>query len=189
MNSTLEDNKTIVSVLAGDIESYAILVRKYNRDVVRVVSSMLFSTHEMEDLVQKVFVDAYEKLDRFEAGRDFSKWIKGIARNTVRMHLRKNRTLEKHKSLYRDWSLCQLEGDENFELIDKKAKALETCFKEVSDNNKSIVELKYRNRWTLDKIAEKLGRSLEAVTKALSRTRAELRSCIRRRITENDQAR
>jgi len=186
MNSIEEDNKIIVGVLSGDIEAYSNLVRKYNRDVVRVVSSMLFSTHEMEDLVQKVFVDAYEKLDRFEAGRDFGKWIKGIARNTVRMHLRSNKTVEKHKSLYRDWSLSQLEGDENFEIIDQKAKALETCFQEVSENNKAIVEMKYRKLWTLDKIAEKLGRSLEAVTKALSRTRAELRTCIRRRITESE---
>ena len=186
MDNIEEDKRIIVGVLAGDIEAYSDLVRKYNRDVVRVVSSMLFSTHEMEDLVQKVFVNAYEKLDRFENGRDFGKWIKGIARNTVRMHLRSNRTVEKHKSLYREWSLSQLEADENFEMIDQKSKALENCFQEVSENNKAIVEIKYRKLWTLDKIAEKLGRSLEAVTKALSRTRAELRICIRRRITESE---
>ena len=185
MNSS-EDNKIIVNVLAGDIEEFSKLVRKYNREVVKVVSSMLFSYQEMEDLVQKVFVDAYDKLDRFEAGRDFGKWIKGIARNTVRMHLRTNKTVEKHKTLYREWAFSQLEGDDNFEVLDQKSKALATCYQEISESNKAIVEMKYRKLLTLDTIAEKLGRSREAVTKALSRTRAELRTCIRRRITENE---
>ena len=186
MENDSEDNRIIVNVLAGDIEEFSALVRKYNREVVKVVSSMLFSYQEMEDLVQKVFVDAYDKLDRFEANRDFGKWIKGIARNTVRMHLRSNKTLEKHKSLYREWAFTQLESDDNFEIFDKKSNALKNCFKEISDSNKAIVDLKYKKLLTLDAIAEKLGRSLEAVTKALSRTRAELRTCIRRRITESE---
>ncbi|MGQ9662057.1 MAG: sigma factor [Kiritimatiellia bacterium] len=52
-------------VLAGDIESYAEIVWRYQRNVMRVVAAMLFDRQESEDLIQKVFIRAYERLDQF----------------------------------------------------------------------------------------------------------------------------
>ena len=179
----MEDKDLIDKILKGDYEQYSNIVRKYNRDVLIVVSAMLFNYQEVEDLVQKVFIEAYDKLERFDSSKEMSKWLKGIARNTVKMHLRSRKTKEKHIQCYQEWATMQYEADEDFEILDSKSKALEKCYEKVSETNRSIMEMKYRNRLSIQAIADKLNRSLEGITKALSRTRAELRTCVRRSTT------
>lgn len=178
----MKDDQIINKVLNGDYELYSQLVTKYNLDVVKVVSAMLYSYQEIDDLVQKTFIEAYNKLDRFEAGRDFGKWTKGIARNMVKAHLRTNSRSDKHIRTYQEWSLSQFEGDDCLETLQKKYSALEQCFDKVSESNRSIMELKYRKRLSIQAIADQLNRSLDGITKALSRTRAELRTCVRRNL-------
>jgi RNA polymerase sigma-70 factor, ECF subfamily len=180
MTAYNDDQELVDAILRGDFEQYSQLVKKYNRDVVKVVSAMLFNYDEVDDLVQKVFIEAYDKLERFDTKRNFAKWLKGIARNSVRMHLRSDKTSEKHISIYRDWAVTQMEADENFELIDSKTKALESCYSKVSDTNRTIMEMKYRKHLSIQEISNSLNRTIEGITKALSRTRAELRICIKR---------
>ena len=182
----ITDKEIIQDVLSGEYEQYSLLIRKYNREVIKVVSAMLFAHQEMEDLVQKVFIDAYDKLDRFDLSRDFGKWVKGIARNTVRMHLRSKKTSDKHIKIYQDWAAAQHEADEDFEVLDSKSRALESCYEKVSESNRKIMDLKYRKSLSIQAIADRLGRSLEGITKALSRTRAELRTCIRRSMMDHE---
>lgn len=181
--SSMKDDQIIKKVLDGEYEFYSQLVSKYNIEVVKVVSAMLYSYQEIDDLVQKTFIEAYNKLDRYEFGRDFGKWIKGIARNMVRAHLRTNSRLDKHIRVYQEWSLSQLEADDCLDTLQKKYSALEKCFEKVSDSNRSIMELKYRKRLSIQAIAEQLNRSLDGITKALSRTRTELRTCVRRNLS------
>ncbi|MCM8533831.1 MAG: sigma-70 family RNA polymerase sigma factor [Lentisphaeraceae bacterium] len=178
----MEDDEIIKKVLNGEYETYSQLVTKYNLEVVKVVSAMLYSYQEIDDLVQKTFIEAYNKLDRFEAGRDFGKWAKGIARNMVKAHLRTSSRSDKHIRVYQEWSSSQLEGDDCLDTLQKKYSALEKCFDKVSDSNRSIMELKYRKRLSIQAIADELNRSLDGITKALSRTRAELRTCVRRNL-------
>ena len=99
-----DDASIIKRVLAGDIESFGLLIDRYQNDVVMIVSAMLFSRQESDDIIQNVFIEAFDKLDRFDTNREFSKWIKGITRNLVKMHLRKLAKQEKfivNKSLIR----------------------------------------------------------------------------------------
>ena len=41
-----------------------------------------------DDLAQEVFITALQKLDTFEAGRDFGAWLRGIARHKLHNHFR-----------------------------------------------------------------------------------------------------
>ena len=71
-------------VLAGDTETFAALVRRHEGEVWKVAAAMLGDRAATANLVQQTFVNAYERLEQYRPGHDFTRWLKGIARNLVR---------------------------------------------------------------------------------------------------------
>jgi RNA polymerase sigma-70 factor (ECF subfamily) len=173
---------TVRRVIAGDTDAYAEIVRLYQKDVTKVVAAMLFDRQESEDLVQDVFVKAFEHLDQFQRGRDMGLWLKGIARNTVRMHLRRRKTIHKHLQTYRAWLLRRFEESAPDAYQEDMHRALLECMDDLPEHSRRIMEMKYRQGMAIAGIGEAVGRSLDAVAKALSRIRETLRDCVRERI-------
>ncbi|MCX7590521.1 MAG: sigma-70 family RNA polymerase sigma factor [Kiritimatiellae bacterium] len=175
---------TVRRVLAGDTEAYAEIVRLYQRDVMRVVAAMLFDRQESEDLVQKVFIRAYEHLDQYQIGRDMAAWLKAIARNIVRSHLREKRSTHRHLQLYREWLDGCLEqepfGGQDY--IERRRRALAECLDRLPEGSRKLLSMRYHRTMSISGISEALGRSVDSITKALSRIRETLRDCIRERL-------
>lgn len=179
---TADYDLTIRRVLAGDTDCYADIVRAYQKDVTKVVAAMLFDRPESEDLVQQVFITAYERLDQFELGRDLGPWLKEIARNTVRMHVRRRKSHQRHVQLYRDWLAASYEDEEAFARQEAKLHAMRECLAGLPTNSRRLVELRYDRAMSMAGIGEMVGKSIDAVTKALSRIREGLRKCIAERM-------
>ena len=65
----------------GDMESFAELVKRYERPVVHFCQRMVRSREDAEDLAQETFVRVFRYLDRLTASAKFSTLLFGIARN------------------------------------------------------------------------------------------------------------
>lgn len=86
------DTETIRRVLAGDVESFRLLVREYQGPVTRLVRNLVPDAHACEDIAQDVFLTAYQKLDQFRPRRGrFGSWLLTIARNKCLNALAKKR--------------------------------------------------------------------------------------------------
>ncbi len=68
-------------VQAGKIESFGILVKRYQAKMLRYARRFLFNYHDIEDLVQEVFIKAYTNIQSFDASKKFSAWLYRIAHN------------------------------------------------------------------------------------------------------------
>jgi len=66
---------------AGDVEAFGELVKRYDRQVFRVVRSLTESPQEAEDVVQEAFVKAFCNIKTFEGRAAFSTWLIRIAVN------------------------------------------------------------------------------------------------------------
>ena len=79
----MDDADTIERVLAGDSAAYAVLVRKYHRDILGFIHRIVRDAHLAEDIGQEVFLDAYKSLARFDPkrGTPFGAWLCVLARN------------------------------------------------------------------------------------------------------------
>lgn len=172
---------TVRRVLAGDTDCYAEIVRTYQKDVTKIVAAMLFDRPESEDLVQQVFITAFERLDQFKRGRDLGPWLKQIARNTVRMHARRNKSRQRHLQLYREWLAASYEDDDAWQRQEDRLAAMQKCLAGLPERSRRLVELRYGQAMSMARIGELLDRSVDAVTKALSRIREGLRNCITER--------
>jgi RNA polymerase sigma-70 factor (ECF subfamily) len=65
----------------GEVEAFGELVKRYDRQVFRVVRHMTESPQEAEDVVQEAFVKAFCNITSFEGRASFSTWLIRIAVN------------------------------------------------------------------------------------------------------------
>jgi RNA polymerase sigma-70 factor (ECF subfamily) len=88
----MDEVQVITSVQRGNADSYADLVERYWVGLVIYCERLVGDRMEAEDIAQKSFIKAYEKLHTFnsEKGR-FSTWLYKIASNEAVDFLRKNR--------------------------------------------------------------------------------------------------
>jgi RNA polymerase sigma-70 factor (ECF subfamily) len=83
-----EADQVLVSrVQAGDQAAFNLLVLKYQRKVLRLVSRIVRDPSEVEDVVQEAFIKAYRALPQFRGESAFYTWLYRIAVNTAKNHL------------------------------------------------------------------------------------------------------
>lgn len=80
---TKRDSLLIKSILAGNKNSFAILMSFYKKRVYALGMSFFKNETDTEDFVQDVFLKAYTKLDTFEGKSLFSTWLLRIAYTTA----------------------------------------------------------------------------------------------------------
>lgn len=78
------DAKLVARVQAGDKAAFDLLVLKYQRKILRLLSRMLRDQSEIEDVMQEAFIKAYRALPQFRGDSAFYTWLYRIAINTAR---------------------------------------------------------------------------------------------------------
>ncbi len=87
--SVPEDSRIVGEVLNGDVNAYALLVKKYQRPIYNLMYRATGSKELSMDMTQETLVRAYEKLERFDPARSFFSWLYAIGMNLARDYLRK----------------------------------------------------------------------------------------------------
>ena len=86
---SLSDVTIIERVRNGDSAAFELIMRRYNQRMFRIVRSILDDDDEAADVVQEVFVRAYERLHQFEERALFSTWLTRLAINEAGARRRK----------------------------------------------------------------------------------------------------
>jgi RNA polymerase sigma factor (sigma-70 family) len=124
----------------------------------------------VQDLCQEVALAAWRKRGQFEAGRDFTAWIVGMARLAL---------LRQRRDLAPDIvdSLAQTVVAEA-ETLDRHRHLLAACREQLAPSARRLLALRLGENLPLAEVATRLGRSHGAVRTARCRIRDRLRSCI-----------
>jgi RNA polymerase sigma-70 factor (ECF subfamily) len=59
----------------GDHQAFAVLVRRYERKLIRVLMRLVREPEQARDLAQETFYRVYTRLDRFDTARRFGPWL------------------------------------------------------------------------------------------------------------------
>lgn len=86
----LTDEQIAERVKAGDKEIFGLFVERYEKKLLRYGKKFLARSEDIEDVVQDVFVKAYQHIQGFDSSLRFSPWIYRIAHNTFVNELRKS---------------------------------------------------------------------------------------------------
>jgi RNA polymerase sigma-70 factor (ECF subfamily) len=179
--------KIIKKIMEGDIDAFAEIIRMYQKDVWKVVAAMLRSRELTEELVQETFINAYTHLDQFETDKEFSPWLKAIARNVVREKLRKRSKQSERFSVYFTHLQTQIENEEKYaEHRSRLAEALLKCREKLSPFSRELLDMRYKHTVSFEKIALHIDRTLKATRQLLSRIRIKLKNCIERQLADHE---
>lgn len=78
------DAELVARVQRGDKRAFDLLVLKYQRKIMRLLSRMIREPAEIEDVAQEAFIKAYRALPQFRGDSAFYTWLYRIAINTAR---------------------------------------------------------------------------------------------------------
>jgi len=78
------DAELVARVQKGDKRAFDLLVLKYQRKIMRLLSRMIRDQGEIEDVAQEAFIKAYRALPQFRGESAFYTWLYRIAINTAR---------------------------------------------------------------------------------------------------------
>lgn len=81
------DQQLVDRVQRGDKKAFELLVAKYQRKLMRLVSRLVRDPAEAEDVVQEAFIKAYRALPQFRGDSAFYTWLYRIGINTAKNYL------------------------------------------------------------------------------------------------------
>lgn len=81
------DQLLVERAQVGDKKAFELLVIKYQRKLMRLVSRLVRDPAEAEDVVQEAFIKAYRALPDFRGDSAFYTWIYRIGINTAKNYL------------------------------------------------------------------------------------------------------
>jgi RNA polymerase sigma-70 factor (ECF subfamily) len=78
------DRILVERVQGGDKQAFGLLVTKYQRKLIRLLSRMIRDSAEVEDIAQETFIRAYRALPSFRNDSAFYTWLYRIGVNTAK---------------------------------------------------------------------------------------------------------
>jgi RNA polymerase sigma-70 factor (ECF subfamily) len=78
------DQILVERVQSGDRQAFGLLVTKYQRKLLRLVSRLVRDPAEAEDVAQEAFIKAYRALPNFRGESAFYTWLYRIGINTAK---------------------------------------------------------------------------------------------------------
>jgi RNA polymerase sigma factor (sigma-70 family) len=87
----LSDKVIVTNILNGDIQGFAVVVKNTEKLVTQIVRKMTTHEDDQKDLVQDIYLKAYQHLPSFQFKSKLSTWIANIAYNTTINYLQKKK--------------------------------------------------------------------------------------------------
>ena len=175
-----EENAIISSILAGDVDAFAVLVKRYQKPIFNLMLRITSCEEDAFDLTQATFIRAYEKLDRFKPSGRFFPWLYTIGMNLGRDFLRKRKTVgTKAEELYESQKSLSIESDQGESLINRlDAELVKEAIKELSLDYREAIILRFHEGMSMSEVALALGISVSGAKMRVHRGLLKLRTLL-----------
>lgn len=158
--------------------AFEALVREHHRGLLAFARSLVADAGEAEDLVQEAFVVAWRKLDRFESGRDFGSWLRGILRFEYRRWARKRRDVPVDDEVLDLIDELHAGIEENLDDRNAVFELVRQCVAALPESLRETVKQVYATGLSCPEIAEAQGASETSIRKRLQRGREKVAACL-----------
>jgi RNA polymerase sigma-70 factor, ECF subfamily len=180
------ERELIQAVLRGETASFEPLVEKYSPRVFATARRYARRESEVEDIVQEVWLKAFQKLGSFRGEAPFEHWLMRLTVRTCYDFLRAHQ--RNRESSFSELSEAESDWLERFgqqpEATEENAVAAQALvarvFEQLSPSARLIINLLEIEDRTVKEISELTGWSIPLVKVRAFRARAEMRKVLRK---------
>ena len=176
--------RSVRAVKAGQRSSYRHVVEIMLPIVRAFVAARSLPGMDVDDIVQRVFVEAYKSIGEYRAGTDFRAWLITIARYQAMMEATRLRRQADYHSRFVPMAIArQMErrlADDDAE--DQRLPYLRECLGQVKASSRELIRHRYEKDLSMKEIAAAVKRTAGAVRKELCLIRKQLHECIEQKL-------
>lgn len=158
------------------------LLTHHDRALSLYVYSLVSPSVDADDVLQQTKMTLWRCFDQFETGTNFLAW----ARKTAFHQILTYRRQKKREHLPLSEETLEAISHEVAHLADHsedRKEALQSCLHKLPQEHRQIILLRYFEDLEVEQIAERIGSTVAAVYRALSRVRMTLQDCVEKQIT------
>jgi RNA polymerase sigma-70 factor (ECF subfamily) len=187
----LDERALVAQAQTGDRAAFEELVRRFDRDVLRLALNLMKRPEDARDVYQEAFLKVYRNLHRFRFECSFYTWLYRIVTNVCLDHLRRRQARPEdqapelntshHEEGITDFFERQREHrptlDPERSLFGKEIKVrIAHAMERLSPRERIVFEMKHYQGLKLRAIGDALGTTEETVKNSLFRATRKLRS-------------
>ena len=176
-------NSILARIASGDADAVDECLEVYGNLVWSIAKRFSKSTADAEDAAQDVFVELWQKADRYDASlASESTFIAMIARRRIIDRLRRSRSEMQQESLDLEVFRDSEDSHQKAELRDEAAKAAK-CLKRLPRQQQQVIALSVQQGASHRVISEQLDIPLGTVKTFARRGLIQIRDCMSRRLS------
>ncbi|MDF1825936.1 MAG: sigma-70 family RNA polymerase sigma factor [Verrucomicrobiales bacterium] len=176
------ETELVQRVQAGDLSAFEVLLNLHSSRLRAFVAMKLPVPHLIDELAHETFVFAHRHINDFEAGTDFGKWLRAIAFNMVRKETLRYQRAGQNKEKFLEHFLIEQSSKGQWSPESPVVIYLEECLERIPDQQKLLLEHKYKLSESSREMAKAFGQSEAWVRTTLCRVRTALRKCIEQKL-------
>jgi RNA polymerase sigma-70 factor (ECF subfamily) len=167
------------------MEEFAGLYGAHQRAVVMYLSSLLPTQADVDDVLQEASVVLWREFSTFQSGTNFRAWAFRVAFNQVRAWRKKQ---QRDRLLFSEEFLTAIAEELNAEqeFFDRRLQLMSQCLESLPPRHRELLALRYHHGHSVDVLAERFGKSIDAVYRLLSRVRTAVHHCIDMRLNKGE---
>ncbi|MFO0807919.1 MAG: sigma-70 family RNA polymerase sigma factor [Gemmataceae bacterium] len=165
------------------VDEFVRLLAQHQRRLYLYVVSLVPRPGDAEEVLQETNLVLWREFGQFRPGTNFAAWACRVAFHQV-LAWRKKRQRDRLEFSDEFLAAVAAEAEATDELLECRCRALATCLTRLPPHHRTLIQLRYSEGHGIDTIAEQLGRTVDAVYRALSRIRRELHECVTRSLAQ-----
>ena len=169
-----KDNALIHRAQIGDEEAFTDLMREHYPFVYAIVIRIVKNSHDAEEVVQDVFLNAYRGLTQLEDATKFKAWLGEIAQNCGRNWLRKQSPDTVSIDEVSEQMLQTADSSDERLIRQEQRELIRRTMETLPQKDREIAQAFYLEGASYDELTSTHGLSYSAIASRLSRAKRQL---------------
>ena len=187
----MSDSEIIEKVLSGDVDSFEILVKKYEKMIYNLAMTKTQNRENAQDISQECFLRAYKMLRSYKTDSAFSTWIYRICQNLIFDFYRKSKKIktvslsvqdsysDSYDDEVKEKDIADTESEPSEQIIRaEKIEKIREIINSLPEDLREIIILRDLKDISYSQIAEMLDIEIGTVKSRLNRAREKLKDYI-----------
>ena len=161
------------------VDVFMRLLSENQRRLALYVLSMVPRWSDAEEVIQETNLVLWREFGKFRPGSNFAAWACTVAFHQVRAW-RKRRSRQRIQFTDAFLEAVAREAVSANDRLETRARFLSGCLEKLPADRRDLVRQRYTDECSIEELAQRTGRTVTAVYRALSRVRRMLYECVNR---------